>query len=258
MDGNPRDRAGGWKNTRLSDEEIKRTYDLIKKYHAQYLKDFGVILPNLKWNGKYTKDALVLVYLAQDYPNTHIVSKTELTEFINQYFPGTNDVQQARHLAAQKGWFILSGTRNDNASMRIPKGSYKLKALDEHYPGFTAERRSISADDDYWENLKKQYEYRCASCGSKEGEVHRYWKNRIVTLHKGHKDPSKPLKEGNIIPQCDSCNRPDRNYWRYDDKGRVVGIANEKVVDTCNEKLKKAIYTRLRAYFEDKKSENES
>ena len=39
-------------------------------------------------------------------------------------------------------------------------------------------------------------------------------------------DPSKPLEPGNIIPQCEKCNRADRNYWIYDEKGRVVGIAN--------------------------------
>lgn len=230
---------------KLTDKEIKDTYSKISEYHRKYLKKFGVILPNLNKGKNYTKDALVLVYLAQGYPNTKVISKSELTEFIKQFYPETNDVQQARHLGAQKGWFILSGTRKDNTSSSIPAGSYKLESLEKCYDGFTAERREELFSGDYWENLKKAYEYKCACCGSKEGEKHRYWKNKIVTLQKGHKDPSKPLKEGNIIPQCESCNRPDRNYWVYDDKGRVVGIANEKVVDTCNEAVQKAIYKRL-------------
>lgn len=29
-------------------------------------------------NGNYTKEALVLIYLAKDYPNTKVVSKQEL------------------------------------------------------------------------------------------------------------------------------------------------------------------------------------
>lgn len=237
---------------RLTDAEINATYDLISEYHSKFLKSHGVILPNLKWGNNYTKDALVLVYLAQGYPNTEIVSKTELTEFIKVFYPATNDVQQARHLAAQKGWFILSGTRNDNTSVSVPAGSYKLASLEEFYSGFTAERREELFDGDYWENLKKAYGYRCACCGSQEGKNHRYWKNIIVTLQKGHKDPSKPLEEGNIIPQCESCNRPDRNYWIYDDKGRVIGVANEKVVDACSETVQKAIYERLYNKYQGK------
>lgn len=229
----------------LTDIEIKDTYSIISQYHENYLKKFGVTLPNLYKGNSYTKDALVLVYLAQGYPETRVVSKSELTEFIKQFYPETNDVQQARHLGAQKGWFILSGTRKDNTSISIPAGSYKLESLEKCYDGFTAERREELFSGDYWESLKKSYEYKCACCGSQEGKKHRYWKNITVTLQKGHKDPSKPLEEGNIIPQCESCNRPDRNYWVYDDKGRVVGIANEKVIDTCNDAVQKAIYKRL-------------
>lgn len=240
---------------RLSDKEINDTYELISKYHSKYLKKHGVILPNLLRGDNYTKDALVLVYLAQGYPNTTVISKTELTEFIKIYYPDTNDVQQARHLGAQKGWFILSGTRNDNTSINIPAGSYKLDSLEKCYAGFTAERRVELYTGDYWENLKKSYGYKCACCGSEEGKKHRYWKNIVVTLQKGHKDPSKPLEEGNIIPQCESCNRPDRNYWIYDDKGRVISISNEKIIDTCSDTVQKAIYTRLYYKFHGKDPE---
>lgn len=229
----------------LTKKQIEDTYEIIKQYHTKYLKSHGVQLPSLKRGNNYTKDALVLVYLAQGYPNTEIISKTELTEFIKTYYPGTNDVQQARHLAAQKGWFILSGTRNDNTSISIPFGSYKLASLEKYYDGFTAERRQECFSKDYWETLKAQYNNKCACCGSVEGQRHRYWKNITVKLQKGHKDPSKPLAEGNIIPQCEQCNRPDRNYWIYDDKGRVISISNEKVIDTCSEELQEKIYSRL-------------
>ncbi len=41
-------------------------------------------------------------------------------------------------------------------------------------------------------------------------------------------NPSKPLEEGNIIPQCQICNRPDRNKWIFDKTGRVIAIAISK------------------------------
>ena len=212
-----------------------------------------VKLPRLLNGNNYTKDALVLVYLAQGYPDTRIVSKSELTEFIRLFDDSVLDVQQARHLGAQKGWFILSGTRNDNASEAISPGEYKLKTLTEPYPGFTAARREESVDGDYWENLKKQYGYACACCGSIEGRPHRYWSNTTTVLQKGHRDPNKPLEPGNIIPQCEKCNRPDRNYWVYDDKGRVVKIANAKVIDNCSRQVQEQIYTRLYHLFGGKK-----
>jgi len=68
---------------RLSDEVIKKTYDMIREYHVNHLKQYGVKLPKLAdAEGNYTKDALVLVYLAQGYPKTREVSKGELTQFI--------------------------------------------------------------------------------------------------------------------------------------------------------------------------------
>lgn len=230
----------------MTNQEIRRQYALIKEYYEKFLKEHGVQLPSLERGGEFTKDALVLVYLSRNYPDTAIVSKDELTKFIRQYDPTVNDVQQARHLAAQKGWYILSGTRKDNESLSLKAGEYKLKTLETFYPGFTRERREYLAGDDFFEELKKQYDYRCATCGSKEGEPHRYWKTTITLLQKGHMDPSKPLEPGNIIPQCEKCNRPDRNYWIYDEKGRVVGIANEKVVDKCPKSLKIKIFERLK------------
>ncbi|MBO4630029.1 MAG: hypothetical protein J5687_08775 [Treponema sp.] len=234
---------------KLSNKEISDIYVVIANYHEKFLKKHGVKLPNLKLtNGLYSKDVLALVYLAQGYPNTKIVTKAELTQFIQLYYPDVNDVQQARHLAAQKGWFILSGTRNDNSSQKLNPGEYKLESLEKFYPGFTAERREEVFTGDYWENLKRLYGYKCACCGSEEGKKHRYMKNVITKLQKGHMNPNKPLEEGNIIPQCETCNRADRNYWIYDEKGRVVQIANAKVIDNCSEKIKKEIYERL--FFE--------
>ena len=241
---------------RLNDKQIEEIYNNIRQYYHDYLQKLGVIIPGLKRNGIYTKEALVLVYLAKGYPDTELVSKEDLTAFIKAYFPNTNDVQQARHLGAQKGWHILSGTRNDNPSANIPHGNYKLQSLETAYPGFTAERRCEHIDGDYWEELKKSYGFKCACCGSEEGKPHRYWTERIVKLQKGHKDPSKSLEKDNIIPQCEPCNSADRNYWVYDDKGRVVGISNEAVIDNCSDTVQKNIYERLYRKFNGQKPES--
>lgn len=229
----------------LSEQQISALYDQICLYHKRYLAKEGVRLPSLRRGNAYTKDALTLVYLSYGYPNTRVVTKEELTAFIRQYDPSVLDVQQARHLGAQKGWFILSGTRNDTTSTALRPGEYLLQTLEHPYPGFTAARRTTDLDEDGWTALKRQYDNRCACCGCREGEPHRYWPTRIVHLQKGHMDPTKPMTADNIIPQCEICNRPDLNYWVYDKKGRVIKVANPKVIDSCSSQVQREIYTRL-------------
>ncbi len=91
----------------LNKKSIESIYKTIREYHEKYLKQFGVKLPKLyDSQGNFPKDALVLVYLAYDYPKTRIVSKEELTKFVRSFYPDTNDVQQARHLGAQAGWLV--------------------------------------------------------------------------------------------------------------------------------------------------------
>ncbi len=237
---------------RLSDEEIKKIYDMICKYYEKYLKRYGVKLPKLTdTEGNYTKDALVLAYLSQSYPSTKSVSKGELTQFIRQYYPDVADVQQARHLAAQKGWHIVSGTRG-NKDVELKPGEYQLTSLEKPYPAFVGQKRE-EVDIENWDKLKERYGNRCATCGSKEGEPNIHWQNSITQLQKSHMNPKKPLVAGNIIPQCQFCNRAYRNYWIFDDKGRVRKLANPSVIIKSDEKVRWEVYKILYKEFKGRK-----
>ncbi|MDY6787420.1 MAG: hypothetical protein SVK54_04775 [candidate division WOR-3 bacterium] len=112
----------------MNDNKILEIYKKLEDYYRKYLKKYNVKLSKLKTKNNYTKNALCLIYLARDYPNTHIVSKKELTEFIREFYPNTNDVQQGRHLAAQQGWFIESGQRGD-IDTKLKSGEYRLITL---------------------------------------------------------------------------------------------------------------------------------
>lgn len=231
---------------RLSDNEIKMIYEMICKYHDKYLTQHGVKLPKLTdKEGNCTKDALVLVYLARDYPKTKKVSKGELTQFIRQYYPNVVDVQQARHLGAQKGWFIVSGTRG-NRHVALKPGEYKLITLKKSYPAFKEHRIEETGD---WENIKKQYKCKCATCGSEEGKTNIHWPNSLTQLQKSHMDPKKPLNSGNIIPQCQFCNRAYRNYWVFDDKGRVRKVSNPSVIKKSDKQVRWEVYKILYKEF---------
>ena len=49
-------------------------------------------------------------------------------------------------------------------------------------------------------------------------------------LQKGHKDPSQPLTLENTIPQCQFCNRASRDYFVFDNKGRLEKISDPRFV----------------------------
>ncbi|MDD2496161.1 MAG: hypothetical protein PHE29_13335, partial [Tissierellia bacterium] len=138
----------------------------------------------------------------------------------------SNDVQQARHLAQQSGWYILSGTRRDNECRKygVNSGEYMLLSIEKPYPSFSSIRRNDTLGVSSWEDLKAKYDYRCATCGSKEGEPNFFYSASVTTLQQGHKDPSKSLTIANTIPQCPFCNRASRNYFVFDNKGRVEKI----------------------------------
>lgn len=157
------------------------------------------------------------------------------------------------HLGQQKGWYIISGQRRDKEceEYNVKPGEYALISVEKHYPNFTNLKRTDNLSGDEWEFLKKQYNYRCATCGSVEGEPNIHYPNITTQLQKGHKDPNKSLELGNIIPQCDQCNRQDRNNFVYNDKGRVIKIANPQFVLRSDKKIKKTIYDLLKKDYGD-------
>ena len=231
----------------LNKQSIENIYSTISDYHKKYLKSHGVKLPKLYTKeNNFTKDALVLVYLAYDYPKTRKVTKEELTKFIRTYYPDVNDVQQARHLGSQHGWWIISGGR-DNIVVKLKRGEYQLYTLEQPYPNFNKGHRISYIDD--WETIKKNYSFRCATCGSLENQPHYHWSATKTKLQKSHKDPNKPLIAGNIIPQCQKCNRADRNRWVYDDKGRVIKLADASFVKNFDKEVRKKIYKILYKEF---------
>jgi hypothetical protein len=165
---------------RLSKEQVMETYETISTYHKDYLAGAGVKLPQLEKGGEFTKDALVLVYLAQGYPDTRWITKKELTDFVRLYHPDTNDVQAGRHLGMQRGFYIVSSRRGNYLPEGVPppKGdSYLLVTLEKPHPAFVPKRRSPNTDSDF-EAVKQRYDYRCATCGSREGEMNLRYKNQ--------------------------------------------------------------------------------
>ncbi|MDW8236714.1 MAG: hypothetical protein RMK98_08875 [Bacteroidia bacterium] len=214
----------------MEENTIQQVWHLISEYHEKHLQSYGVTLPRLwKRSGDFSKDALTLVLLAQGYPNTRWVSKRELTDFTRKFYPQTPDVQNARHLGMQKGFYIVSSRRGNFYPPDKPspkESAYLLVTLEKPHPSFRPEKRTEEVSEIEFEQIKKEYNYRCATCGSEEGKENLRYPGQITQLQKAHRNPHKPLTHGNILPQCQLCNRADRNQWIYDERGRVVGIAS--------------------------------
>ena len=104
-----------------------------------------------------------------------------------------------------------------------------------------------------WDEIKERYNFRCVTCGSQEGKPHFQWSATKTVLQKAHMNPNEPLVVGNIIPQCQKCNRADRNRWVYDDKGRVVKLADANFVKNFDKDVRKKIYKILYKEFHGKK-----
>ena len=232
----------------MNEKTIEAYYLQLKKLHKENLDTLGIKLPKLKnGNGTYTKDALCLVYLFSKFKQP--VSKEELTSFIKVFYPSVPDVQQARHLGAQKGWYILSGTRGDRLG-DLHAGEYMLHSVNEPYPDYTIGRRINSLNVESWEELKKSYHYRCVTCGSEEGKTHLINSGTITKLDKGHMNPQKQLDLYNVIPQCDWCNRAYRSYFCFDNKGRVSQINDPYFILRSAEEIQDKMFKILRDKFE--------
>tara|TARA_B100000497_G_C7571125_1_gene344096 strand:- start:230 stop:832 length:603 start_codon:yes stop_codon:yes gene_type:complete len=161
-----------------------------------------------------SKASFTLCYLFER--EREVVSKEEITDFIRLYWPNTSDVQQARHLGRQNG-FNIQGQANG-----IGRGNYKLVGLDRPHPSYVKDK-TVGVSAASFEELKKVYDYKCATCGNEDGKADRYNPDIIVKLEKGHMDPGKSL-ENNCIPQCRECNGPYKDKFVFNPQGRIIGV----------------------------------
>ena len=211
----------------FTEKFIYEQYNKIKTSWEKNLKQYGVKLSTLKKaDGSYTINSLVLIYLFAHINES--VSKEELTAFIRNMGYDVIDVQQARHLSAQSGWYIISGQRGDIECKQygVSAGNYMLVSIEKPYPQFEYLRRSEQIKPSSWSDIKKHYNNRCLSCGSQEGAVNLLYPNSITKLQQGHKNPGNPLTLDNIIPQCQFCNGSSQNFFVFDNKGKILKIYN--------------------------------
>jgi hypothetical protein len=229
----------------LSGTELSQRLEAVRALWKNSLEPLGVVFPSPDSN-----DALCLVALSDGYPNTRPWSKRDLTNFVEIYKTRTNDLQAPRMLGAQRGFWVSSGRRGERANdgSRLHSGEYQLCTLENEYPNWNSARRVQTGD---WEELKRSYDYRCATCGSREGEPNRNWPAQVTKLTQGHMDPAGLQGPGNWIPQCDVCNLAYGGHYVFDDRGRVVAVADTRPVLNASPQVRFLIWKSLSAEFGD-------
>ena len=126
---------------RLSDKEIERIYEILRRSHAQNLESKGVILPSLYSGTEFTQSAVALVGLYKMIGKP--VTKGELTTFVRIYVDGAEDLQEGRHLGKQRGWHIISSARKDSGTEGWPRDSYCLVSITNTLPGWINSKSKV-------------------------------------------------------------------------------------------------------------------
>ena len=224
--------------------EARKLFGEIESLWNTNLKEYGVRLPSFGNHGSYQ-----LMYL---YCNLkQIVHKDDVQKWVREnWIPDVGD-SQIRHLGAQAGFNLYKGGEVAPDGTVISGGKRSgyavLWDLENVCPHWKQHRIAGVKSGD-WEEIKKIYDYRCATCGSKEGE--RNFKNTslITTLQKGHmiNEPGNDLIVGNLIPQCLECNQAYRDKVNFNEKGMVSSLSSIELVAKSSKSIKQKILDYLR------------
>lgn len=235
-------------NPIISEEEIEKIKESLKKDFESYLKKYDVKFPSDNSN-KY----LHLIFLYK-YKGK-LVHKDLISDFVSSQKAKAGKDQQVRHLAAD-GWYILNkGESIPGTDEIVPNGYHLLYDTKIPKPSFMDKKlkRLGRLGATNFEQLKIVYNNQCATCGAIDGKPHPHFPDKIVKLQQGHMNPNKPLTLDNTIPQCQICNQTLKDYFIFDNNGYPKAINNPEYVLRSEEKTKNNMIEIL---LQDKKDKH--
>ncbi len=193
-------------------------YKYITYYYNKYLKNKGCKLPS---KSSVLGKALEYLYINIKKENNINDIRKYVTKSLKKDLNNSNDSLQVRHLGLQFGFNILKSM--DNRIYKIKKSNYLLFNLTRVYENFYKDKRKQeNINKENWYELKKEYEFKCVTCGNEENKPMKYNKNKKTILQKGHMDPRKSLTIDNIIPQCGYCNQNYKNKAIFNKRGIII------------------------------------
>ena len=195
------------KPKKLSDRALRKIYATLQAFHREHLYSRGVKLPALKdARGGHTKDALVLAYLAKDWPNTRPVHKSELTQFVRLYYPDVMTCGRRGIWERKKdgGWLPADATTLSATSAAANTSCIRWKNHTPNLPPSGATRTTIL-------NASRPHTIIAAPLADlwKASRICIGRESTKTVLQQAHMNPAKPLTSDNTIPQCQKCNLAD-------------------------------------------------
>lgn len=219
----------------MSPDEIKRRYDDLVQLHRRHLQRYDVKMPS-----EGSNKALHLIYLHK-YMRM-LVHKDTVSAFVRSVNPRAGADQQVRHLAAD-GWYVLNRGNAISENETVPNGYHMLRDVTTVKPDFLHRRlrRVGRVAATTFEELKAVYDFRCATCGSRENAAPLLNPDGVVELQQGHMHPGRPPALDNTIPQCQYCNQTYRDNFIFDQNGRVTALYNANFVLRSDPSVRNAI-----------------
>ena len=161
-----------------------------------------------------------------------LVHKDLVSMFVRKYIKNAAYDQQVRHLGSQYYWYVLNkGAKIPDTDVTVPSGYNYLFSIELSNPKAVEEalRRvgRLGAKD--FGELKMAYMRKCATCGIEEGKKD-VRNEEIVVLQQGHMNPREPLTLENTIPQCQYCNQTYKDYFSFNEQGRVIAVNNPVIL----------------------------
>ncbi len=235
--------ASDEKSIQLSNKEIRALHNKIVAAYDTCLHQYGVkalwnseelkkyeSLPDSEFVTRLDGKELQLIFLCK-YAKK-LVHKDAVSAFVRSLIPGAALDQQVRHLGSQLGWNVLNkGMKIPDVNIKVPSGYHYLVSLEMPNPkviGAALKRAGRLAAKNF-DQLKLAYDNRCATCGIEEGKKD-VRDGTVVSLQQGHMNPRLPLTLDNTIPQCSYCNQTYKDYFRFNEYGRVIAVNNPEIL----------------------------
>jgi hypothetical protein len=219
-------------------EDAEKLYQQFCADWAANLEQLGVIKPP-EWG---TSASMLFTYA---YANIGRPFKgNDAVDWCNRLGCAVRDPQILRHMSNGYGYNARGRSGLLPNGTKVKMGEYALVNMTEIAPGWKGHRQNLLQKGD-WTDIKAAYNYRCVCCGSREGQANHRKPGTMTVLEQGHMDPKKPLGPGNIIPQCQICNKPYRDNVVFTSEGYVWALGNTVLVERSSEDVQLEILQYL-------------
>ena len=224
---------------------IPNTLDEARILYEQFVKEWETNLKHLNVSKPPAFGGSASLLYTYAYANIgNIFKAKDAIKFAQHLGSEVTDPQTLRHMSNIYGYNARgrSGLMPDGTKVKM--GEYVLIDMINTAPGWKGHRKSMLATGD-WESIKKSYDYRCVCCGSLEGKPNHKKSGTKTVLEQGHIDPNIPLTTGNIIPQCQICNKRYQSGVVFDSEGAVWALGDTTLVARSSAEVKKEILNYL-------------